>query len=199
MTSLSACYAFFKIAPQSSLFLLVVIHDCIPALVWPNTGRRGRPKMWAVALVVQQPPKILSQNLQAAIIMIVFIFSSIFAFFSNSCVFSPTPPYFSPTFPIPRGSERVLYSAHTYALSACTNVPTNRPIPAHPPLPPAHPAPTRPRPAPPTRPPPGPHPAPPCCVQRREGGVAAAWGQRVLRRGRGGGGRGDSEQRRAAA
>ena len=85
--------------------------------------------------------------------MIVFIFSSIFAFFSNSCVFSPTPPHFSPTFPIPRGSERVLYSAHTYALSGCTNVPTNRPIPAHPSRPPAHPAPPG--------PPPGPHPAPP--------------------------------------
>ena len=41
--------------------------------------------------------------------MIVFIFSSIFAFFSNSCVFSPNPFYFSPTFPIPSGSERVLY------------------------------------------------------------------------------------------
>ena len=37
-----------------------------------------------------------------------------------------------------------------------------------------------------------------CGVQRREGGVAAAWGQCVRRRGRGGG-RGDSEQRRAAA
>ena len=44
--------AFFKIALQTSSFLLIVIHDCIPALVWPNTGR---PKMWAVALVVQQP------------------------------------------------------------------------------------------------------------------------------------------------
>ena len=92
--------------------------------------------------------------------MIVFIFSSIFAFFSNSCVFSPTSPQFSPTFPIPRGSERVLYSAHTYALSGCTNVPTNRPIPAHPPPPrptrPPHPAPTRPPPGPARPVPPGP-------------------------------------------
>ena len=34
-------------------------------LVWPNTGC---PKMWAVALVVQQPLKVLSQILQTAII-----------------------------------------------------------------------------------------------------------------------------------
>ena len=41
--------------------------------------------------------------------MIVFIFSSIFSFFSNSCVFSPTPPpHFSPTFPILSGFERSL-------------------------------------------------------------------------------------------
>ena len=64
LLSAAACCAFFKIALLSSSFLLIVIHDCIPALVWPNTGRR---KMWAVALVVQQVLKVLSQNLQAAI------------------------------------------------------------------------------------------------------------------------------------
>ena len=56
--------AFFKIVLRSASFLLIAIHVCIPDLVWPNTGR---PKMWAVALVEQQPLKILSQNLQAAI------------------------------------------------------------------------------------------------------------------------------------
>ena len=47
-------------------FLLIAIHDCIPALIWPNTGHS---KIWAasVALVVQQPLKVLSQNLQVAI------------------------------------------------------------------------------------------------------------------------------------
>ena len=66
---------FFKIALQSSLFLLIVIHDCILALFWPNTGR---PKMWAVALVVQQPLKVLSQNLQAAIFAPPFLASDEF-------------------------------------------------------------------------------------------------------------------------
>ena len=65
ITSISAHCAFFKVSLQSSSFLLIAIHDCIPALVLPNTGR---PKMWAVALVVQQPLKVLSQNLQAAIL-----------------------------------------------------------------------------------------------------------------------------------
>ena len=71
------------------------------------------------------------QSYWLSVHMIVFVFSSNFAFFSNSCVFSTTPPHFSPTFPIPRAArdlERVLYSAHTYTLSGCTNVPTNRPI-----------------------------------------------------------------------
>ena len=40
--------------------------------------------------------------------MIVFIFSSIFSFFSNSRVFSLTPPHFSPTFPILSCFERSL-------------------------------------------------------------------------------------------
>ena len=47
------------------------------------------------------------------------------------CIFS-NPPHFSPTFPIlhaVHGWECVLYSAHMYALSSCTNVPTNLPIP----------------------------------------------------------------------
>ena len=48
---------------NSSPFLLIVIHVCFPALVLPNTGR---PKMWAVALVVQQPAT-TEQNLQTAI------------------------------------------------------------------------------------------------------------------------------------
>ena len=61
MTSLSAHCAFFKNYLRSSSFLLIVIHDCILALVWPNTGR---PKIWAVAKVVQQTLKVLSQNLQ---------------------------------------------------------------------------------------------------------------------------------------
>ena len=94
---------------------------------------------------------------RTAPVMIVFIFSSIFAFFSNSCVFSPTPPHFFPTFPILRCSERVLYSAHKYALSGYTNVPTNRPIPAHPPYHPPGPPDALIRP----RPPPPPYPAPP--------------------------------------
>ena len=74
---------------------------------------------------------IWARRWQAAAI-IEFIFFSIFAIFSNSCIFSnpPPPSHFPPTFPILSGSERVLYSAHTYALSGCTNVPTNRPIPA---------------------------------------------------------------------
>ena len=71
------------------------------------------------------------------------------------CIFS-TPPHFSPTFPTPRGSERVLYSAHTYTFWAVqTFLPTCPYQPTRPP--PAHPAPTRPCPA----PPPGPHPPPP--------------------------------------
>ena len=49
-------------------------------------------------------------------------------FLQLMCIFSKPPPHFSPTFPILRGSERVLYSAHTYTLSGCTKVPTNRPI-----------------------------------------------------------------------
>ena len=70
--------------------------------------------------------------------LIVFIFSSIFAIFSNLCVFSPTPPHFSPSFPILRGSERVLYSTHMYSLSGHTNVPTNRPTRPRPPPGPAN-------------------------------------------------------------
>ena len=38
MTSPSARCAFFKIALRSSSFLLIAIHDCIPALVWNNTS-----------------------------------------------------------------------------------------------------------------------------------------------------------------
>jgi hypothetical protein len=75
MTSLSAHCAFFKIALLSSSFLLIAIHVCIPALVWPNTGR---PKMWAAALVVQQPLKVLSQNLQTAILAPPFLASDEF-------------------------------------------------------------------------------------------------------------------------
>ena len=62
-------------------------------------------------------------------LMIAFFFSGIFAFFSNSCLFSPIPPQKFPTFPILCCSERVLFSAHTHALSDHINVPTNRPIP----------------------------------------------------------------------
>ena len=36
---------------------------CVPALVRHNTWR---PKMWAVSLVVQQPQKVLYQNMQTA-------------------------------------------------------------------------------------------------------------------------------------
>ena len=46
---------FFKITLQSSSFLLIVVHDCISAFVWPNTGRH---RMWAVVLEVQQPLKV---------------------------------------------------------------------------------------------------------------------------------------------
>ena len=60
MTLQSACCAFFKIA----LLSLIVIHVCISAFVWPDTGS---PKLCAVALVVQQPLKVWSQNLQTAI------------------------------------------------------------------------------------------------------------------------------------
>ena len=55
-------------------------------------------------------------------------FSRFFAFFSNSSAFSA---HLSPIFPILSCSERVLY-VHKYALSGCTNVPTNRPIPTGP-------------------------------------------------------------------
>ena len=75
MTSLSTRCAFFKIALLSSSFLLIAIHVCIPALVWPNTGR---PKMWAAALVVQQPLKVLSQKLQTAILAPPFLASDEF-------------------------------------------------------------------------------------------------------------------------
>ena len=64
MASLSPRFAFFKIALLSSSFWLIVIYVCIPALVWPNTG--WLLKMWAVALVVQQPQKVLYQNMQTA-------------------------------------------------------------------------------------------------------------------------------------
>ena len=60
----SASCAFFKVALLSSSFLLMVIHACIPAFAWPNTEW---PKMWASTLEVQQPLKVLSQNLQTAI------------------------------------------------------------------------------------------------------------------------------------
>ena len=65
MTSPSAsCQcAFFKVALLSSSILLMAIHACIPAFAWPNTER---PKMWAAALEVQQPLKVLSQKLQTA-------------------------------------------------------------------------------------------------------------------------------------
>ena len=69
MTSLSARFAFFKIALLSSSFLLIAIHARIPAIVWPNTGR---PKMWDVALVVQHPLKILSQNFANSILRTTF-------------------------------------------------------------------------------------------------------------------------------
>ena len=62
--------------------------------------------------------------------MIAFIFSSIFAF-SPTQVYFLQPFYFYPTFPILRGWESVLYSARTYALLGCTNVPTNWSLPAH--------------------------------------------------------------------
>ena len=52
-----------------------MIHDCIPALVWPNTGR---PKMWEVALVVQQQLEVLSQNLEASIFAPPFLTSDEF-------------------------------------------------------------------------------------------------------------------------
>ena len=65
--------------------------------------------------------------------MMIVFFSPAFLHFSPSHVYflQPTPwhpPHFSLIFPILRDSERVLYSAHTYALSGCSNIPTNRPI-----------------------------------------------------------------------
>ena len=55
--------------------------------------------------------------------------------FTHTHTHTPSP-HFSPTFPILRGSERVVYSAHTYALSGYINDHTNRPISAYPrPLP----------------------------------------------------------------
>ena len=97
------------------------------------------------------------------------------AFLQHFCIFlqlmcdlskTPPPPFFS-NFHILCCLGRVLYSSHTYALSGCTNVPTNRPISAHPPPSPcplANPAPHYPAPSspPPTRPaatPTRPHPA----------------------------------------
>ena len=36
----------------------IAIHVCVPASVWPTTGR---PKMWAVALAVRQPLKVVTK------------------------------------------------------------------------------------------------------------------------------------------
>ena len=86
-------------------------------------------------------------------------------FFQLIYIISNLSSHFPTTFLILHGSKRVLHSAHTYALSGCTNVPTNRPTPANPPPPtwPTRPHPAKPcqppqrRPAPPT-PPLHPHP-----------------------------------------
>ena len=51
----------------------------------------------------------------------------------------PPPLQFYSTFPIPRGLESFLYSAHTYTISSCINVPINRPVPANRPTHPARP------------------------------------------------------------
>ena len=59
-TSRSARSAFFKIALQTSSFLLIVIDDCIPALVWPNTGR---PKM-STSDLLQREAEYLQQPAQ---------------------------------------------------------------------------------------------------------------------------------------
>ena len=63
---------------------------------WPNHESLGSAarfrrfdQPWA------QPPLAKSWQAKNQALMIVFIFSSIFAFFSNLCVFSPTPPKFS--------------------------------------------------------------------------------------------------------
>ena len=84
------------------------------------------------------------------LIFTAFFFSPAFCIFLQLmpvCIFS-NPPIFLQLFPILHSSERVLYSAHTYALSGCTNVLSNRPIPAHLPSPhPASPDPTLPFPA----------------------------------------------------
>ena len=58
-----------------------------------------------------------------------------------------TPQIFS-TYPILPQSERALYSAVTYTLSGCLNVPCNRPMPTfdYPPGPPPHPHPAPPGP-----------------------------------------------------
>ena len=79
--------------------------------------------------------------------------------------FSLHPPQIFSTCPIIPRSERVLYSAVTYALSGYINVHCSRPIPAHPArhpnrlaTPPRHPVP----PGPPPHPARHPHPAPPC-------------------------------------
>ena len=83
-------------------------------------------------------------------IMIVFIFSSIFAFFSNSCVFSPNPPPFFSNFSYPpRFGARSLLRTHVRPFGLYKRSYQ----PAHPPPPPAHPSPPA--------HPPGPHPAPP--------------------------------------
>ena len=42
----------------------MVIHACIPAFAWLNTEL---PKMWTAVLEVQQPLKLVAQNLQTAI------------------------------------------------------------------------------------------------------------------------------------
>ena len=94
--------------------------------------------------------------------MIVFIFSSIFAFFSNSCVFSPNPPPFFSNFSYPpRFGARSLLRTHVrpFGLYKRSYQPAHTSPPAPPPAHPAPPGPPRPAP---TRPPPGPaRPVPP--------------------------------------
>ena len=65
-----------------------------------------------------------------------YLFSRAFLHFSPTYAYflQPPPPNFSPTFPILRGSERVLYSAHMYAFRAIeTFLPTGPPGPPAPP------------------------------------------------------------------
>ena len=88
-------------------------------------------------------------------IMIVFIFSSLFAFFSNSRVFPPTP-HFSPTFPISTLSSGINVPAMLAHTSPLDPGPVTRPTRHRPPGPVCPPNPHL---APPG-PPPYPHTAP---------------------------------------